>query len=200
MTEMTALDAVCQLANVSGLIQIHDSGPVDVGRVVVFGDQAQAREYLLGARLGAGSKDVGVLVEVTFNRLGEVAKVRARVDGEPRDISGDRGNGGERLLWTLELFYELGARTPSMPREESDEDRERQIADRTPPPVMNTTHKLIGATIRATNRTYGLAPARDYGPDETVVKVNAYDATVYTAEGNCYLLGGYVVMRHADKS
>jgi hypothetical protein len=126
MTGMTALDAVQQLANVSGLKQIHDSGPSYDGKLVVFADEAQAREYLHGA----GSKDVGVLVEVTFNHRGEVGKVRARVDCEPRcDITGDRGNGGERLLWTLELFYELGERTPAaVPREESDEDRERQIA------------------------------------------------------------------------
>jgi hypothetical protein len=60
---------------------------------------------------------------------------------------------------------------------------------------MTNTPSLIGATIRAANRTYGLAPARDYGPDETVVRVDAYDSTVYTAEGNCYLNGGYLVMR-----
>jgi hypothetical protein len=54
---------------------------------------------------------------------------------------------------------------------------------------------LIGATVRATNRTYGLAPARDYGPDETVIKVDAYDSTVYTTEGNRYPNGGYLVMR-----
>jgi hypothetical protein len=124
MTDMTALDAVQQLASVSGLKPIHDSGPSYDGKLVVFADDAQAREYLHGA----GSKDVGVLVEVTFNQRGEVAKVRARVDGERRDITGDRGNAGERLLWTLELFYELGERTPAVPREESDEDRERQIA------------------------------------------------------------------------
>lgn len=129
MSAMTALDAVQQLANVSGLKQIHDSGPSYDGKLVVFADDAQAREYLHGA----GSKDVGVLVEVTFNHRGEVAKLHARVDGEPRcDITGDRGNGGERLLWALELFYELGARTPAMPREESDEDRERQAAEQAP--------------------------------------------------------------------
>lgn len=57
-------------------------------------------------------------------------------------------------------------------------------------------HKLIGATVRATNRTYGLLPAQPYGDEETVVSVNEYDATVRTAEGNTYMLGGYLVMRH----
>lgn len=108
MTDMTALDAVQQLASVSGLTQIHDSCPGNVdGKLVVFADDAQAREYLHGA----GSKDVGTIVEVVFDHHGEVTKLRARVDGAPRcDITGDRGNGGERLLWTLELFYELGER------------------------------------------------------------------------------------------
>jgi hypothetical protein len=58
-------------------------------------------------------------------------------------------------------------------------------------------HKLIGATIRATNRTYGLAPARPYGDEETVTDVDPYDASVKTAEGNSYMLGGYLVMRLA---
>jgi hypothetical protein len=107
MTDMTALDAVQQLASVSGLTQIHDSGPGYHGKLVVFADDAQAREYLHGA----GSKDVGTIVEVTFDQHGEVTTLRARVDGVARRaITGDRGNGGERLLWTLELFYELGER------------------------------------------------------------------------------------------
>lgn len=59
---------------------------------------------------------------------------------------------------------------------------------------MTNKTSLLGAMVRATNRTHGLAPACDYGPEEMVVKVDAYDATVYTAEGNCYLNGGYVVM------
>lgn len=59
-------------------------------------------------------------------------------------------------------------------------------------------HKLIGATVRATNRTYGLAPARPLGDEEIVTKVDSYDSTIYTDKGNCYLLGGYLVMRHAE--
>lgn len=57
--------------------------------------------------------------------------------------------------------------------------------------------QLIGATIRPTNRTYGLVPAQPWGSEETVARVDAYDSTIYTTEGNAYLNGGYTVMRYA---
>ncbi len=58
------------------------------------------------------------------------------------------------------------------------------------------TNKLIGATVRATNRTYGLLPSQPYGPEETVAKiVNEYDMTIKTVEGNVYPNGGYLVVR-----
>lgn len=53
--------------------------------------------------------------------------------------------------------------------------------------------RLLGATVCATNRTYGLAPSREPGPAETVVKVDPYDNTVETAEGNTYLSGDYTI-------
>lgn len=59
-------------------------------------------------------------------------------------------------------------------------------------------HKIIGATIRATNRTYGLAPARPWGEPETVAEVVCeYDMTIRTAEGNVYANGDYRIMRYA---
>lgn len=61
-------------------------------------------------------------------------------------------------------------------------------------------HKIIGATIRATNRTHGLAPARDWGKPETVTEVvNEYDMTIATAEGNIYLNGDYTIIRYAER-
>lgn len=60
-----------------------------------------------------------------------------------------------------------------------------------------TSHRLIGATIRAAHRTHGLAPAREPGPLETVVAVESFDNTVETAEGNLYLGGGYIIIRLA---
>lgn len=64
---------------------------------------------------------------------------------------------------------------------------------------MTATHKIIGATIRATNRTYGLAPARPLGDPETVTEVvSEYDMTIRTAEGNVYLNGDYRIMRYAE--
>ena len=60
-------------------------------------------------------------------------------------------------------------------------------------------HKIIGATIRATNRTYGLAPARAWGHEETVAEVVCeYDMTIRTVEGNTYMNGGYTIMRYAE--
>lgn len=56
--------------------------------------------------------------------------------------------------------------------------------------------RMIGATIRATNRTHGLAPARDAGDPEVVVEVvNAYDLTVRTDAGNVYANGDYSIVR-----
>lgn len=65
---------------------------------------------------------------------------------------------------------------------------------------MSTTtqHKIIGATVRATNRTHGLTPARDSGKPETVTEVvDEYDMTIRTSEGNVYLRGGYTISHYA---
>lgn len=63
---------------------------------------------------------------------------------------------------------------------------------------MNTN--LIGATVRAANRTYGLIPARPWGPEETIARVDTYDSTIYTTAGNTYLNGSYTIMRYAADS
>lgn len=58
-------------------------------------------------------------------------------------------------------------------------------------------HKLVGATVRATNRTYGLAPSRAWGEPETVKQVVCeYDSTIETVEGNTYLNGDYTIIRY----
>lgn len=57
---------------------------------------------------------------------------------------------------------------------------------------------LIGATVRATNRTFGLRPAQPYGEEETVAEiVDAYHLVIKTVEGNVYSNGDFLVMRHA---
>ena len=69
---------------------------------------------------------------------------------------------------------------------------------------MTTTTKtpaqrIIGATIRATNRTFGLVPSRTHGEPEIVVElVNAYDLTVKTDAGNVYANGDFVIVRYAE--
>jgi hypothetical protein len=62
-------------------------------------------------------------------------------------------------------------------------------------------HKIIGATIRATNRTHGLAPSRPWGKEETVEEIVCeYDMTIRTVEGNTYLNGDYTIMRYAERA
>jgi hypothetical protein len=63
---------------------------------------------------------------------------------------------------------------------------------------MNVAGKIIGATVRATNRTHGLRPAQPLGPEETVAEVvNSYNLTIRTVEGNVYLNGGFTIIRFA---
>ena len=57
-------------------------------------------------------------------------------------------------------------------------------------------HNLIGATIRANNRTFGLAPPRPWGDPEIVTEiVDAYCLTIATDAGNCYSNGDFTVVR-----
>ena len=65
--------------------------------------------------------------------------------------------------------------------------------------IVTNPNRMLGATISADNRTYGLRPAQAPGPHETVTEVtNAYDLSVRTAEGNYHLGGTYTVIRYAD--
>ena len=58
--------------------------------------------------------------------------------------------------------------------------------------------RFIGATIRANNRTFGLRPAQEAGPEETVVAiVDDYHLIVETDAGNVYTNGDFTVMRFA---
>ena len=65
---------------------------------------------------------------------------------------------------------------------------------------MNTNpDRFIGATIRATHRTFGLRPAQPAGPEETVVKiVDDYHLTVETDAGNRYTNGDFTCIRFAS--
>ena len=57
-------------------------------------------------------------------------------------------------------------------------------------------NRLIGATVRATNRTYGLAPARPAGEPETVARIlDPYALLIETAEGNVYANGDFTIVR-----
>jgi hypothetical protein len=65
--------------------------------------------------------------------------------------------------------------------------------------MTTTQHRIIGATVRATNRTFGLAPARPAGADETVTEVvNEYDLTIATDKGNVYANGDFTIVRYAE--
>lgn len=61
-------------------------------------------------------------------------------------------------------------------------------------------HKIIGATVRATNRTFGLAPSRPAGDPETVVEVvDDYSLTIRTDAGNVYGNGDFTIVRYAER-
>lgn len=92
------LSAIMDLAKTVGIKLIHDSGLVGLDRVVVFGDKLFARSY------NTGEVD-GVAVRISFNERGEVETASKRVHGVPKgDVTGEVGNAGQRLLWTLHLF------------------------------------------------------------------------------------------------
>lgn len=58
--------------------------------------------------------------------------------------------------------------------------------------------RILGATVYALNRTHGLAPARDIGPDETVVEViNSYSGLIRTDAGNVYSNGEFGIKHYA---
>lgn len=92
------LSAIVDLAKTVGIKPIYDSGPVHPGRFVIFGDKVAARSY------DAVEVD-GVTVDIRFNERGEVQTASKRVHGVPKgDVTGEVGNAGQRLLWTLHLF------------------------------------------------------------------------------------------------
>lgn len=56
--------------------------------------------------------------------------------------------------------------------------------------------KIIGATVYALNKTYGLAPARETGPAETVTEViDSRTGLILTAEGNVYSNGDFGIQK-----
>lgn len=58
--------------------------------------------------------------------------------------------------------------------------------------------RIIGATIYALNRTFGLAPARPAGDDETVTEViDSHSGLVRTDAGNVYANGDFGIKRFA---
>ena len=65
--------------------------------------------------------------------------------------------------------------------------------------IGTNPNRMLGATIRADNRTYGLAPARPAGQPETVADIaDPYCLTVITTAGNRYSNGDFTVLRFAD--
>ena len=65
--------------------------------------------------------------------------------------------------------------------------------------IGTNPNRMLGATISADNRTYGLAPARPAGQPETVAEIaDPYCLTVITTAGNCYRNGNFTVLRFAD--
>jgi hypothetical protein len=91
------LSAIVDLAKTVGMKLIYDSGPLASGREVEFGDKVFAAGDDLDVH--------GVSVNITFNECGEVATAHKRVNGVPKgEITGEVGNAGQRLLWTLHLF------------------------------------------------------------------------------------------------
>ena len=64
--------------------------------------------------------------------------------------------------------------------------------------VGTNPNRMLGATISADNRTYGLAPARPAGQPETVADIaDPYCLTVITTAGNCYRNGNVTGLRFA---
>lgn len=58
--------------------------------------------------------------------------------------------------------------------------------------------KIIGASIRAANRTYGITPSQPPGPVETVLEVvNPYTGLIRTVEGNLYRNGNFSILKFA---
>lgn len=61
------------------------------------------------------------------------------------------------------------------------------------------TPRIIGATVYNLNLSYGLRPAQDPGPHETVVEVvDSHCGLIRTAEGNLYSNGEFGIARFAD--
>ncbi|MGF3055653.1 hypothetical protein [Microbacterium sp. YY-01] len=58
---------------------------------------------------------------------------------------------------------------------------------------------IIGATVYALNRTFGLAPARDAGSPEIVVEViDGYSGLIKTNAGKVYSNGDFGILRFAE--
>lgn len=56
--------------------------------------------------------------------------------------------------------------------------------------------KIIGATVYALNRTFGLAPAREHGTHETVTEViDSRTGLIRTDQGNIYSNGDFNVVK-----
>ena len=91
----------------------HKSAIVDLAKTVGINVIYSENNYIeLGDDVQANSsatENDGVLVTVSFNDRGEVKEAHKRVNGETKgDVTGTRGNAGQRLLWTLHMFTQRG--------------------------------------------------------------------------------------------
>lgn len=101
------LDAIRDVAKAYGYTAIYDSGPCD-GRLVIFGDDEFAAEYLHGIAY------LGKEVRVHFTGWGTVQRAELRIDNaliQDDTVLPDHGSAGERLVWTAKIFIENPART-----------------------------------------------------------------------------------------
>ncbi|MEB3023464.1 MULTISPECIES: hypothetical protein [Mycolicibacter] len=95
------LDAISDVAKASGYGAVYDSGPGHEGKLVIFGDAEFAEDYLHGKGI------LGKAIYVRCNRRGEIARAELRIDNAPVGaVLPERGNAGERLVWTAALFID----------------------------------------------------------------------------------------------
>lgn len=101
------LGAIRDIAKAYGYGGIYDSGGCGDGRLVIFGDDEAAREYLHGAGV------LGKAIDVRVNTRGEIERATLRIDGEiitESTVLPDHGTAGERLVWAATIFIEHPAR------------------------------------------------------------------------------------------
>lgn len=101
------LSAIRDVAKAYGYTAIYDSGPGFNGKLVIFGDDEMAHDYLHGPGV------LGKAIDVRINTRGEVERATLRIDGAimtENTVLPDHGTPGERLIWAATIFIENPAR------------------------------------------------------------------------------------------